>query len=52
MTDDFSYTGHEFEHQRVNVPELVKCELAGEAFTLEIQRYPRAFMSSLKQGAL
>ena len=52
ITDDFSYTGHEFEHQRVKVPELVKCELAGEVFTLEIQRYPRAFMSSLKQGAL
>ena len=52
ITDDFSYTGHEFEHRRVKVPELVKCELAGEAFTLEIQRYPRAFMSSLKQGAL
>lgn len=36
----------------MKVPELVKCELVGEAFTLEIQGYPRAFMSSLKQGAL
>jgi len=31
--------------------ELVECELAGEVFTLEVQKYPRAFMSSLKQGA-
>ena len=52
ITDDFSYTGREFEHRRVAVSELVECELAGEVFTIEVQRYPRAFMSSLKQGAL
>jgi hypothetical protein len=51
VTDDFSYTGREFEHRRVNVSELVTCELAGEVFTIEIQRYPRAFMSTLKEGA-
>ena len=31
--------------------ELVICKLADEVFTLEIQRYPRAFMSALRQGA-
>ena len=51
ITDNFSYTGREFEHRRVNVPELVLCELGGEVFTIEIQRYPRAYMSSLKFGA-
>ena len=51
ITDNFSYTGREFEHQRVDVAELVECELGGEFLTLEIQRYPCAFMSSLKQGA-
>ena len=50
-TDDFSYAGQEFEHRRVNVSELAECELAGEIFTLEIQKYPRAYMSSLKEGA-
>jgi hypothetical protein len=50
ITDDFSYTGREFEHRRVNVSELVSCELAGEIFTIEIQRYPRVFMSTLKEG--
>ena len=50
ITDEFSYTGREFEHRRVNVAELVTCKLADEVFTLEVQRYPRAFMSSLKQG--
>ena len=28
------------------------CKLAGEAFTIEVQQYPEAFMSSLKDGAL
>ena len=51
VTDDFSYTGREFEHRRVNVAELVTCELAGEEFSMEIQRYPRAYMSTLKDGA-
>jgi len=35
----------------MNVSEVVTCELAGEVFTIEIQRYPRAFMSILKEGA-
>jgi hypothetical protein len=35
----------------VNVAELVTCELAGEVFSMEIQRYPRAYMSTLKEGA-
>ena len=51
VTDNFSYTGREFEHRRVNVAELVTCELAGEVFSMEIQRYPRAYMSTLKEGA-
>jgi len=51
ITDNFSYTGREFEHRRVSVSEVVECELAGEVFTLEVQKYPRAFMSSLKKGA-
>ena len=51
VTDDFSYMGREFEHRRVNVAELVTCELVGEEFSMEIQRYPRAYMSTLKDGA-
>ena len=50
ITDDFSYAGREFEHRRVNVSELAKCELAGEILTLEIQKYPRAYMLSLREG--
>jgi len=50
ITDNFSYTGREFEHRHVNVSELVSCELAGKIFTIEIQWYPRAFMSTLKEG--
>ena len=30
---------------------MVECELAGEVFTMEVQRYPRAFMLTLIQGA-
>ena len=30
---------------------MVECKLAGEVFTIEVQQYPRAFMSTLKQGA-
>jgi len=40
ITDDFSYTGREFEHRRVSVSEDVECELAGEVVTLEVQKYP------------
>ena len=34
----------------MNVSEVVTCELAGEVFTIEIQRYPPVFMSILKEG--
>jgi len=50
ITDDFSYTGREFEHHCVNVSELVTCELGGKVFAIEIQRYPRSYMSALKEG--
>jgi len=51
ITDDFSYTGLEFEHRKVCVPTLVECTLGGETFTIEVYQYPRAYMSSLKEGA-
>ena len=37
LTDDFSYTGREFEHRQVNMAELVTCKLVDEVFSLEIQ---------------
>ena len=52
ITDKFSYTGWEFEHRQVNVPELVICELGREIFMIEIQWYSHVFMSSLKYAAL
>ena len=51
VTDDFSYTGLEFEHQRVCVPTLEECTLGEETFTIEVCQYPRAYMSLLKEGA-
>jgi len=51
ITDYFSYTGREFEHRQVSMSEDVECELAGKVFTLEVQKYPQAFMSTLRQGA-
>jgi len=40
ITDDFSYTGREFEHRQVSMSEDMECKLAGEVFTLEVQKYP------------
>ena len=51
VTDDFSYTGFEFEHRKVCSPILAECSLGGEVFMIEISRYCRAYMSSLKSGA-
>ena len=48
---DFSYTGTEFEHRKIRVPDMVECTLGGETFTIEVYRYPRAYMTSLKEGA-
>ena len=51
VMDDFSYTGTEFEHRKIRVPDMVECTLGGETFTIEVYRYPRAYMTSLKEGA-
>ena len=51
VTDDFSYTGREFEHRRISVSTLEECTLGGEAFTIEVFRYPRAYMTELNKGA-
>ena len=51
VTDDFSYTGSEFEHRKVRVPVLAKCSLGEEVFMIELSEYRRAFMSTLKSGA-
>jgi len=51
ITDDFSYTGFEFEHQKVCVPVLAKCSLGGEVFTMELSEYRQAYMSTLRLGA-
>jgi len=50
VTDDFSYTGLEFEHQWVCVPTLMECMLGGETFMIEVFQYPQAYMSPLKEG--
>ena len=50
VTDNFSYTGHEFEHQRVCIPILAECNLGGETFSVEVFQYFRSYMSSLKEG--
>ena len=39
VTDDFLYTGSEFEHRKVRVPVLVKCSLGEEVFTIELSEY-------------
>ena len=51
VTDNFSYTGREFEFRRVCTAEVIDCVMEGEARTFEIFSYERAYMSSLKQGA-
>ena len=51
ITDNFSYTGREFEYRKVCNSEVIDCILGGEARTFEIFSYERAYMSSLKQGA-
>ena len=51
ITDDFSYTGCEFEHRKGCIPVLVMCSLGGEAFTLELSCYQHAYMTSLEPGA-
>ena len=51
VTDDFSYTGSEFEHRKVCSPVSAKCSLGGEVFTIELLQYRRAYMSTLKSGA-
>ena len=52
VVDDFSYTGSEFEFRRVCVPTtMVEYMLGRETFAIEIQQYPQAYMSTLKEGA-
>ena len=51
ITDDFSYTGREFEYRKVCTPFEATCSLGGEVFTLELSRYQRSYMSSLEPGA-
>ena len=52
VVDDFSYTGSEFKFRRVCVPTtMVEYMLGRETFAIEIQQYPRAYMSTLKEGA-
>jgi len=51
ITDDFSYTGREFEHRKVCTPKVVECIFEGETFSFEVFSYECAYMSSLKQGA-
>ena len=48
VTDDFSYTGMEFEHQRVCTPILATCSLGEETFMMELYLYQCAYMSSLE----
>jgi len=50
ITDDFSYTGREFEHQKVCTPVIAKCSLGNEVFSMEIYCYKCSYMTSLKQG--
>ena len=51
ITDDFLYTGHEFEHQKICPPVLVTCSLGEETFTMEMCQYQCSYMLSLKPGA-
>ncbi|GLB42560.1 putative transposition, RNA-mediated [Lyophyllum shimeji] len=48
--DTFGYIGREFEHRRVQDPELVECSLGGEVFSLELITYRRAYISELREG--
>jgi len=50
ITDNFSYTGREFEYQKVCTPKVVECMFEGETCSFEVFSYKRAFMSSIKQG--
>jgi len=51
ITDDFSYTGREFEHRKVCTPILETCSLGEEVFTMELSHYRRSYMTSLGPGA-
>ena len=51
ITDDFSYTGHEFEYRKVCTSFVATCSLGNEVFDVELYRYGRSYMSSLQQGA-
>ena len=51
ITDDFLYTGREFEFRKVCIPEVVNCLWEGEERSFEVFSYKRTFMSTLKQGA-
>jgi len=50
ITDNFSYTGHEFEYWKVCNPKVVKCIFEGETCSFEVFSYEQAFMSLIKQG--
>jgi hypothetical protein len=51
ITDNFSYTGREFEHQKICTPILATCLLGEEVFTKELSHCQRSYMTSLKPGA-
>ena len=51
ITDDFSYTGREFEHRKICTPVLATCSLGEEVFTMELSIYRRSYMTSLRPGA-
>jgi len=50
ITDNFSYTGREFEDRKVCTPKVVECMFEGDTCSFEVFSYKRAFMSSIKQG--
>jgi len=50
ITDDFSYTGHKFEHWKICTPVLATCSLGEETFTMEMCQYQHSYMLSLKPG--
>jgi len=51
ITDDFSYTGCEFEHRKVCMPFVATCSLGSKVFNMELCHYRHSYMSSLRQGA-
>jgi len=52
IMDDFSYTGREFEHQKVCTPVLATCSLGEEVFTIELSCYRHSYMTALRPGML